>query len=211
MGSPPRSTTAPADYNPGQENTDANLISAEGLHADDLSRTNSDAEGDACDPDDDNDGMPDADELSPPGGCPASSPTALDTDGDRVTDGAECTLGTDPTSAGSKPTAAACASYLGVSVIADTDGDGLRDYIEFCGYGSDPANADSDTDPGADGCEAISLNNDLKVNSGDQLLLLQEYLRAPPPAKLANYDLNKDGPINSGDQLLMLQFFGKCP
>lgn len=50
-----------------------------------------------------------------------------------------------------------------------------------------------------------------KINSGDQLLLVQEYLRIPPPAKLANYDLNKDGGINSGDQLFLVLRFGTCP
>ncbi|MBI5289410.1 MAG: hypothetical protein HY873_10620 [Chloroflexi bacterium] len=231
----------PLRYNPFQENSDADFISGEGLHPDDLNRVDSDYPGDECDTDDDNDGMPDTDEFvvpcptptpgpgPTPGPCGPSpctpgmsgtSPVLLDTDGDRVTDGAECALGSDPTDPASRPPAIVGpdADSDGLpdaldpnDADMDSDDDGLKDGLEFRGYASDPGNANTDTDGGTDGCEAISLNNDLKVNSGDQLLLLQEYLRMPPPAKLANYDLNKDGPINSGDQLLMLQFFGMCP
>ncbi len=100
-----------------------------------------------------------------------------DTDVDRVIDSAECTLASDPTSAASKPPAivAPDADSDGLpdaldpnDANQDSDADGLKDGLEFRGYGSNPANANTDGDPGDDGCEALSLNGDTKINSGDQ-------------------------------------------
>ena len=102
--------------NLGQEWSDRNFIDQTPPSTqDDRTWPNSDAAGDACDTDDDNDGILDADEAA---GCNASgalSPTNLrDTDGDRVLDGAECVLGTNPTIGGAnKPTAAQCAAHPG--------------------------------------------------------------------------------------------------
>ena len=83
--------------------------------------------------------------------------------------------GTDPVSAASKPTAAMCATHLGVATSTDTDGDKLRDHLEFCNYNTDSANTDSDGDrfiDGAkDGCEAASFNGDRGVNVADMGML----------------------------------------
>ena len=212
----------PFNHNPGQQNADRNFISAQGLHIDDFSRANSDTTGDECDPDADNDGRSNSDEFAGAGGCPATDWLRLDTDGDRVIDGAECALGSDPTSAASKPPAivAPDADSDGLpdaldpnDADTDSDDDGLRDGLEFRGYGTNPAMAHTDFDSGSDMCEAVSITNEFepRINSGDQLLLAQEYIRPVPPARLANYDIDKDGSINSGDQLMMAQRFGKCP
>jgi hypothetical protein len=188
----------------------------------------SDPTGDACDTDDDNDGILDVDEGA---GCNASgplSPTSRDTDGDRVLDGAECALGTNPASSASKPTAAACAAFLGVGASVDTDGDRLFDRIEYCAYNTDRLLLDTDGDQDTfplnptpavnlvrDGCEAASLNNDRTVNSADQLLIALEIAReVNQTLRLVNMDINKDGGVNSGDQLLMVGFIvnaGSCP
>jgi hypothetical protein len=100
----------------------------------------------------------------------------------------------------------------------DTDGDRITDRVEVCNYNSNPNSTDTDGDmalDGAkDGCEVASLNADRVVNAGDQLLLSQEIVRVPPPAKLVNFDLQKDGAVNAGDQLLMAFFIsppGQCP
>jgi len=94
---------------------------------------------------------------------------------------------------------------------------------EFCGYNTNPLNADTDVDqdgfPTAgltkDGCEAASINGDRVVNSGDQLLMVLEIIREPSPSlRLVSYDVNKDGAVNAGDQLLLAQFIspsGQCP
>ena len=96
--------------NPSQSNNDDNLIDISPPYAnDDKTLAKSDLMGDACDPDDDNDGIPDTTETnlaSLQSVCPTAtavtSPLALDTDGDRVTDGAECALGSDPANIASK-------------------------------------------------------------------------------------------------------------
>ncbi len=222
----------PLDPNPLQESSDNNFIDQTPPSTqDDRTWPNSDPAGDACDPDDDNDGIPDADEATG-AACNGiiTSPTLRDTDGDRFLDGAECTLGTDPTDpaagAATKPTPALCAGYLGVSQTADTDGDHIRDYVEFCNYNTDPTDVDTDKDQdgfpaGAagltkDGCEAASVNNDRAVNSGDQALVAIEIAReGSQTLRLPSMDINKDGGVNSGDQLLLVLGFitpgGQCP
>jgi CSLREA domain-containing protein len=218
----PANTTPTLDnctgtWNQSQQNTDGNFVDNDPYATDDKTWIRSDAQGDACDPDDDNDGLDDVEEGGLPYGvCPTASgptdPLLRDTDGDRFLDGGECALGFDPASASSKPALSACGP------VGDTDGDRISDRIEVCNYNSNPSSVDSDGDvalDGAkDGCEVASINGDRAVNAGDQLLLAQEIVRVPPPAKLVNFDLNKDGSVSSGDQLLMAFFIsppGQCP
>jgi len=213
------SDNCPTVANPGQENADGNFIDQTPPSTqDDRTWPNSDALGDACDPDDDNDGLTDADEQTG-AACAGhiTDPLLGDTDGDRVLDGAECALSTDPTSAASKPSAAACGT------ATDTDGDRLSDRVEFCGYNTNPNDTDTDGDQDGypstglarDGCEAASINGDRIVNSGDQLLMVFEIIRETAPSlRLVSFDINKDGTVSSGDQLMLAQFIataGQCP
>jgi hypothetical protein len=199
--------------NTNQLNNDGNFIDNPApLTQDDTSRVMSDAQGDACDTDDDNDGLLDSVEGTFPAmpGCATATavldPLKPDTDNDGYLDGAECTLGTNPNSSASKPTQAACAAFLGVSQPTDTDGDLLLDRTEFCGYGSSRTTPDSDGDGRRDGCEAASLNPLPAVNSGDQLILAQAIGADLIGPFVYNADLNKDGANNSGDQLLIADF-----
>lgn len=178
---------------------------------DDITWPNSDTTGDNCgDTDDDNDGLSDADELALPGAaCPAATaatnPLAYDTDGDRALDGAECTLGTDPTNGLVRPTNAVCG--LG----DDPDNDGIITRFEVCHFNTNPASNNTDGDLCTDGKEAASTNGDTAVNSGDQLTLASAITTAPPnPLYHIDFDLNRDGNINSGDQLLLAKNFGPC-
>jgi hypothetical protein len=210
-GYPNSSDNCPTHYNPDQSNFyDGNLISNAPIYAvNDVTRANSDSIGDACDPDAENDGL--FGQFSEPLGAPciplaSSDPYDFDTDDDRVFDGAECLLGTDPTNPNSKPAPSACGS------TADVDLDGLNERLERCHYNTDPNTPDTDGDGVKDGCEASSLNTDTVVNSGDQGLLAAEMLRAAPQSeKLVNFDITKDGIINSGDQGVQASRFGKCP
>jgi|CXWL01.1.fsa_nt_gi hypothetical protein len=216
-------------FNPDQANSDRNFIDQTPPSSqDDRTWPMSDSFGDACDTDDDNDGILDVNETA---GCNASgalSATNRDTDGDRVLDGAECALGFNPASVASKPTAAQCAAFLGVGASVDTDGDRLFDRVEFCSYNTNRLLLDTDGDQDAfplnanpavnlirDGCEAASLNNDRVVNSADQLLIALEITReVDQTLRLVSMDINKDGGVNSGDQLLMVGFIvtgGSCP
>ncbi|MBI5289182.1 MAG: PQQ-dependent sugar dehydrogenase [Chloroflexi bacterium] len=212
------SDNCPTVANPGQENADRNYIDQTPPSTqDDRSWPNSDAQGDACDTDDDNDGLLDSAEPAGCNGSGALSATNRDTDGDRTLDGPECALGTNPANAGSKPSPAACGS------TADTDGDRIQDRVEFCGYNTNPNVADTDGDQDGypstglarDGCEAASINGDRVVNAGDQLLMVFEIIREVSPSlRLVSFDVNKDGVVSSGDQLMLAQIIataGQCP
>ena len=81
-----------------------------------------DVEGDACDEDDDGDGLSDTEEQGL-----GTDPLDRDTDDDGLSDGDEVNnYGSDP-------------------ILADTDGDGIRDGAEV-NAGSDPTSADTDED-----------------------------------------------------------------
>lgn len=198
-----------ATYNYAQVNTDGNFVdNPPSMTQDDTSVVMSDANGDLCDGDDDNDGLTDVVEVGLPGAaCLAATaplnPLNPDSDGDAYVDAAECALGTDPASAAAKPTQADCATLAGVSIATDTDGDRLQDRMEVCGYGSSTALTDSDGDGRRDGCEGGSLNTLPAVNSGDQLLLSQAITADLAGPFVWNADINKDGANNSGDQLLL--------
>ena len=205
----------PVTANTPQSNTDRNFIDHPlPITQDDQTVARSDTAGDACDTDDDNDGISDADEASG-STCAATVtiPLVADTDADRYLDGAECTLGTDPASAASKPTAAQCAAYLGVVISTDTDSDKLKDYIEFCNYNTDRTLTDADGDKaldgGTDGCEVASFNSDRIVNIADRGMLAQAV--SVPAKRHVNLDVNKDGVWNIGDIGFVASFFGQCP
>ncbi|MBI5288504.1 MAG: hypothetical protein HY873_05985, partial [Chloroflexi bacterium] len=97
----------PFDNNVSQAWSDSNFTDQTPPSTqDDRTWPNSDPTGDACDNDDDNDGILDVNEAA---GCNGSGPllaTNRDTDGDRFLDGAECAIGTNPGSSASKPTIA---------------------------------------------------------------------------------------------------------
>ncbi len=196
---------------------------------DDSTRANSDAPGDECDSDADNDGRPASayGVEAPCNGSGTLNPLNEDTDGDRVLDGAECALGSNPTDPLSKPAppapgtdsdgdglSDAFEATIGTNPNAkDSDGDGLQDGWEYKGYNTNPLSTETDGDGVRDGCEVASLNPDTVVNVGDQALLAELARAVPPSQKLANMDLNKDGAINPGDQAFQASMIGpgKCP
>ena len=227
-GAPDATDNCPFDANAGQANNDRNFIDQHPVYAiDDITRPVSDSQGDACDSDDDNDGLSDSAETSGPPCATAIGPTnplVTDTDRDGITDGAECALGSNPNDAQSNPPTPSAATdpdrdglstAFEVSIgsnpnLADTDGDGLVDGWEYNGYRSLPTAVDSDGDAIADGCEVASLNGDTVVNVGDQAILSAEVGRkAPASQKLGNFDINKDGAINVGDQAIVSGFLAR--
>jgi plastocyanin/N-acetylneuraminic acid mutarotase len=221
-GVPADVDNCPAVFNPSQTNTDADAIPVASGPAD-ASRPHADALGDACDADDDNDGLPDdVESAMAPGGayhgdCPSATgdtdPLEMDSDGDRTIDGAECMLGGDPSVAG--PIAIGTdtdfdgvpdglEAALGSNPDAtDSDSDGALDGIEVRGYGTAPVIGDSDGDGCSDGREIASVDGVSAVNSLDLQLVAQRFGRTDRPV----HDVNKSGAINALDLQLIARNF----
>jgi hypothetical protein len=201
----------PSIYNPDQANNDGGRRpNGPAIPGDWASNPAQDKLGDACDLDDDNDGLPDAQEFDDH--CPYR--LTADSDDDMMLDGYEVANGYDLCNAASKPT------WVGG---LDSDGDSLLDGSERGGYNT-CAFAD-DTLPGwatcvvpqdsdGDGCgdavEAMDLNGDRYADSGDRGLLYKRIAGriAADAVSDSVFDLNKDGFIDSGDQGLMNK--GNC-
>jgi CSLREA domain-containing protein len=172
---------------------------------DDVTRAHADDTQDACDADDDNDGLSDTSEVSG-SACAgvATDPLDEDSDDDLALDGAECVELTNPMSAASVPLAGACGSFF------DEDGDGVPSFREVCYYNSDPLRAD--TDYGADdGCEIATINQDFVVNVVDLQQVAQSSTSpAGPDPYIVNFDVTKDGVINVLDLQFVASQFGPC-
>lgn len=205
----PLTDNCPRVPNPAQTNSDGNFIDLSPPKAyDDLTWPNSDMFGDACDTDDDNDGLSDATETAGPPCGSATGPTVpiiRDTDGDRVLDGAECTYGFDPVVAASFPGGAIC------QIAGDGDADGVTDSRERCYYNTSTGATNTDSDTLTDDCEIASINGDLVVN----VLDLQQLAQSIPPGGMAGYildfDVNKDGVINVLDLQFVASRSVPCP
>lgn len=218
-GVPDANDNCAAVANPSQANNDRNFIDMGPLPADDLTRPASDTSGDACDPDDDNDGLVD---LSEPAGCNGSgplNPLLADTDGDRSIDNAECLLGSNPGSSASVPAhiVAPDADNDGVpdafdpnDASVDSDGDKVQDRSEFRHYGTNLASANSDGDVCADGKEVASINGDNVVNVADLGTTASRFGSSATPQYLVQLDANKDGTINVADMGIVANNFGAC-
>jgi hypothetical protein len=188
--------------NAGQLNSDGNFIALSPTKPyNDLSVARSDALGDACDDDDDNDGLTDADELTGVacGGVPTNALNA-DTDGDRMLDGAECLVtATDPTVIQS-------ASPAICQAAGDVDGDAVTDAREICYYETLATSSNSDGDARNDGCEVYSINGDQSVNVVDLQQIAAEVALwpggnypDPGPVVPRNFDVTKNGTLNVVD------------
>lgn len=216
----------PTDANAGQENADADFIDLSPPKAfDDLTWPASDAAGDACDADDDNDGLADAAESGVPcsSASAATDPTTRDSDGDLALDGAECALGTDPANAASAPSwtpvgdtdrdglTDAFESALGTSTTnADSDGDGLTDGVEVRGYSSNALVVDADGDGCGDAREAASVNGDRTVNSVDLSQIAQSFGLMGGAVYLSAMDVNRDARVSAIDLSIAARNFGPC-
>ena len=211
----------PSDPNPDQTNTDhQRRPNGDRIPNDWASNPSQDEMGDACDLDDDNDGLLDTQEFDDQ--CPyrlvANSDVNIDdVDEDHFLDGYEVANGTDPCDADSKP------EWAGGS---DDDGDGLlydseRGGYNTCafvgdtvpGYSDCAVPQDSDGDGCADTVEVLDINGDRRVSGADYLILTKRVSRSIPASESDSvFDVNKDGRISGADLLLMAQnLYSECP
>ncbi|MCJ7490884.1 MAG: DUF333 domain-containing protein [Dehalococcoidia bacterium] len=197
----------PAIYNPDQLNSDGGRRpNGSRIPGDWASNPAQDKLGDACDPDDDNDALPDSQEFD--GQCPFR--LVADSDGDTVLDGYEVAMGYDPCSAASKPP---------LSGGTQSDTDGMRDVLEWYGYNTCAfvgdtvpgwsacvVPEDSDGDGCSDVLEVLDLNGDRRVNSLDVGLMntrLAGKIPGDDPVSEKVFDVSKDGKVNSVDTGMM--------
>ncbi len=139
--------------------------------------------GDACDYDDDNDGLSDTAEV-------CSSRTDPDTDGDLVVDGYD----TNPCDAAVRPFC---------SNPTDSDDDGFTDCVEETGYNTEPNYGDSDLDGCADWIEIVDVNGNRQAEILDvQWVVKRMFNIVPASDSDAVMDMDKNGSVNLVDALL---------
>jgi hypothetical protein len=211
-------------FNPGQENTDGEPYRNRSGSFD-VTVVHADVAADACDDDDDNDGLPDAVELALPGPeCPSATgpldPLDPDHDNDFVTDGAECIIGTDPRlgmllaptpgDADRDKLPDSVETTIGTDpLVGDTDGDGMLDGIEFKYHRGNPLDSDTDDDGCSDGKEAASVNSDHEVNVLD-LQIVAAYPGRNPGQYEVNFDHDRNLTIDVIDLLFVARQQGVC-
>ena len=132
----------------------------------------------------------------------ADNGPSWDTDNDHVPDGVECALGHNPRSRTDWPSTADCGG------TGDTDGDGLQNAWETCGWGTSPTVVDSDGDGKGDCKEAADVNGDGLMNFvGDTVYYAQAVLLPPADfGKTMDFDIDKNGVFNWGDVLQETKF-----
>ena len=152
-------------------------------------------------PDTDNDGLKDGDEVK----TTMTNPAKADTDGDGLNDGAEVnTHKTDPRKADSDGDGLSdgdeVLKHKTNPVMADTDGDGLTDGSEISVNKTDPLKADSDGDTLSDGDEVNKNKTDpLKMDTdGGSVDDGKEVTRATNPL-----DPDDDIPVKVGQVIIL--------
>jgi hypothetical protein len=144
--------------------------------------------------DDDNDGDP-----APFMGLDGSDDgPSWDTDNDAALDGVECGLAHNPRDRTDRPSTAECGG------TGDSDGDGLRDAWETCGWGTSPYLTDTDNDGLGDCKEAADVDGNGLVDFGGDTLYYARAALLPRVSfgRTMDFDINKDGLVDFGADVL---------
>jgi len=213
-GVPNYRDNCPNNYNPGQENFDADgppwgngpgIGNGKSIAGNDATVPNGDGWGDACDNDMDNDGIANASDYDQRGDITyddnnngtsclydlygpdaADDGPSWDRDCNGIRDGVEssCPLPMNPS--------------------GDDDGDGLKNTWEVCKWGTDPGRPDSDGDTLGDCTEAADTNGNGAVDYGVDALNAARAALLPPAAfgKDGDFDINGDRVIDYGVDVL---------
>ena len=219
---PDYADNCPGVANPDQHNSDGAIDNGIGAPAPDTTAPAADALGDACDPDDDNDGLPDADETAS-GACGPYDlsatahphPARDDDSNDDNRDGEAAPLmGTDAAddgpawdtdgdavrdgyecARGSDPRDAASRPGALPGDVNDDDGDGLTNGTERRFWGTDPSLEDSDGDGTGDCTEALDIDGNGVLNfPGDTILAARAASRLA--GRAWEFDLDANGVLN---------------
>lgn len=203
--------------NPDQANFDGDappygdgvgIGNGSGISGDDKTVSNSDTLGDACDPDADNDGIPNDTDSDPEGDmtyddnndgnpCKPLGGSSGDEDDDGPSWGADCDGKLDGW-------VDACGS-----TSADADTDGLKDAWETCKWGSNPAVLDSDGDGFGDCVEAADVDGNTVVNfTGDVIAYAKAILLSTATfGRDGDFDIDGNNALNfTGDVIQEAKF-----
>jgi hypothetical protein len=152
---------------------------------------------DACDVDDDNDGIIDDDEASG-ATCNAhvTNKNNVDTDGDHLIDGWECQHGSDPTDPAS--------TFMG-GPSGDVDSDRVPDVWEQRGYNGLTDSSDSDNDICPDMTEIASVDGNRAITDADRLAVARRALGiyASHPGQDWLLDVSANGVVDDADRLFV--------
>jgi hypothetical protein len=225
----------PLVENPLQDNSDGVIGNGTRSSGDDETVANSDALGDACDDDDDNDGLPDAKEHSAIACSPFDlsstlhmSPMRADiTNDDKGSGNAAPAMGTDAENDGPSwdtdndgvRDGIECdlgtdprdrfsrPSFLSCGGGLDADGDGLKAAWEVCKWGTSDNDVDSDNDGTRDCREVADVDGDEVLTFAGDVDLLARVFFSSVGADVA-LDIDGDGLVTfAGDVLVLAGFF----
>lgn len=211
--------------NQSQRNHDREILDLGSVALfDDVTNPFHDSLGDICDSDDDQDGSSTTVELS--NGCPSSTgstdPLDDDTDNDRILDGVECLLGSNPLSASSRPATTPDADDDGLADqfealfgsnpnVGDTDADKLADAFEVLRYRTSPTSANTDGDDCRDGAEAGSVDGSRQPSVIDLQQISARFGPYPPGDRQRRaFDVERSGNVNVIDLLISAQVSNAC-
>jgi beta-glucanase (GH16 family) len=94
--------------------------------------------------------------------------------------------------------------------LADTDSDGVLQYLDNCTQHANLSQVDSDNDGFGNRCDG-DLNNNGAVNGQDTVLFRQQLGQPSTPPTYNSADLNANGAVNAQDTALYRQLLGQPP